>query len=119
LDALNALQSEGRAEQLSRAGELAKESEELPQLLEVWLSWWRDLLLLQSGMVAGSNTDGVRVTNVDREPLLLVQVAQLSTAQIQAALQATRLAVRQLGQNANPRLVMEVLALSLPRVGSK
>jgi hypothetical protein len=73
------------------------------------------LLLLQSGSPAEKTADGARITNVDREPLLHVQASQFSTAQVQAALQATRSAVRQLGQNANPRLVMEVLALSLPR----
>jgi DNA polymerase III subunit delta' len=115
LAALDALEGEGRAEQLSRAGELAKDSDELPQVLEVWLTWWRDLLLLQSGIVSEGGGDGARVTNVDREPLLRAQAEQFSTAEVQAALQATRSAGRQLEQNANPRLVMEVLALSLPR----
>jgi DNA polymerase III subunit delta' len=118
LDSLSALEREGRAEQLTRAGELAKESEELPQLLEIWLSWWRDLLLLQSGTVVGSSEQVGRITNMDREPLLRAEAEQFSTAQIQAALQATRAAARQLRQNANARLVMEVLALNLPRAAS-
>ncbi len=110
LDALDALVREGRAERLTRSGELAKAAEELPQLFEFWLTWWRDVLLLQSG-------DGVRIVNVDREVALDSQARQLSTAEVQAALKATRAAVRQLEQNANARLVTEVLALSLPRSG--
>jgi DNA polymerase-3 subunit delta' len=115
LDALNALGGEGRAERLSRAGELAKDAEELPQVLELWLTWWRDVLLLQSGFIPGGGADGARVTNVDREELLRAQADHFSIEEVQAVLQATRAAVRQLEQNANARLVMEVLALSLPR----
>ncbi len=115
LDALNALGREGRAERLSRASELAKETEELPQVLEFWLTWWRDVLLLQSETVPAGGGDGARVTNVDREELLRGQADHLSIEEVQAALKATRAAVRQLEQNANARLVMEVLALSLPR----
>ena len=115
LDALYALEGEGRAEQLTRAGELAKDSVELPQVLDVWLTWWRDVLLLQSGADSGVGVDGARLTNVDREPLLQAQAAQFSTMEVQTALQGTLAALRQLDQNANSRLVMEVLALTLPR----
>ncbi len=115
LDALNALGREGRAERLSRAGELAKKTEELPQVLEFWLTWWRDVVLLQSETVPAGGGDGARVTNVDRKELLRGQADHLSIEEVQAALKATRAAVRQLEQNANARLVMEVLALSLPR----
>jgi DNA polymerase-3 subunit delta' len=114
LNALNALEGEGRAEQLSRAEELAKEPEELPDVLEAWLSWWRDLLLLQSETIPEGGR-AARITNVDREPQLRAEATKFSTAQVQAALQATRAAGRQLEQNANARLVMQVLALNLPR----
>ncbi len=115
LDALNALGREGRAERLSRASELAKETEQLPQVLEFWLTWWRDVLLLQSETVPKGGANGARVTNVDREESLRGQAAHLSLEEVEAALKATRAAARQLEQNANARLVMEVLALSLPR----
>jgi DNA polymerase-3 subunit delta' len=108
LSALKAMLNEGRAERLTRAGDLAKSSDELPQLLELWLTWWRDVLLLQSG-------DGARIVNVDWEDALRAEAAHFSIEQVQAALTATRTAARQLEQNANARLVTEVLALSLPR----
>jgi DNA polymerase III subunit delta' len=115
LEALGALLNEGRAERLTRAGDLAKESDELPQLLELWLTWWRDVLLLKSGIVLAGDGAGARLTNVDREEILRAQAERFSTAEVQGALKATRDATRQLGQNANARLVMEVLALGLPR----
>lgn len=115
LDSLDALEGEGLAERLGRAGDLAKEPEILPEILETWLTWWRDLLLMHSGAVEKGDRDGARITNIDRERFLRAQSTRYSTEQIEAALQATRLAGRQLGQNANARLVMEVLALNLPR----
>lgn len=108
LDALNALVREGRAERITRAEKLSKDSAELPQVLETWLTWWRDVLLM-------SNQEAARVTNVDYSASLQDQANQFSIDDIQRALNATRTAARQLGHNANARLVTEVLALSLPR----
>ncbi|HZQ05663.1 MAG TPA: DNA polymerase III subunit delta' C-terminal domain-containing protein [Anaerolineae bacterium] len=108
LDALNALVREGRAERLMRAEGLAKDSSELPQVFETWMTWWRDVMLLW-------NNTGARITNVDYASLLEQQASQFSLEDIEGALNATRTASRQLGHNANARLVTEVLALKLPR----
>lgn len=107
LEALHALMREGRAERLIRAGKLAEEASELPEVLETWLTWWRDLLLLRGG-------DDGRVMNVDYYDALVAQVNRLPLAALAGALTATRTALRQLQQNANARLVTEVLALDLP-----
>ncbi len=108
LDNLSGMLDEGRAERLARAGELASESDTLPELLQTWLTWWRDLLLIQSG-------DRERINNLDREAALDRDAGNLTTAQVEKALRATRTALRQLEQNANARLAVEVLALDLPR----
>lgn len=108
LDALSALVREGRAERITRAEKLAKQSAELPQLLETWQTWWRDLLML-------SQHENARVTNADYTGPLTRDAEQFTVAEIQRALDATRTAARQLGQNANARLVTEVLVLRLPR----
>ncbi len=109
LDALSALVREGKAERIARAEKLAKDSSELPQMFETWQTWWRDILLL-------SNEQSARVTNVDYLNVLQEQAGIFSLEEIQRALNATRNAARQVGQNVNARLVTEVLALSLPRV---
>ncbi|MBI4674643.1 MAG: hypothetical protein HY741_23610 [Chloroflexi bacterium] len=109
LDALYALAREGRAERITRAEGLAKDSAALPQVFETWLTWWRDVLLLRS------QQENARVTNVDYVTQLEQHAGAFSIDDIQRALNATRAAARQLGQNANARLVTEVLALSLPR----
>lgn len=108
LDAVNALVREGRAERITRAEKLAKDAAELPQVFETWQTWWRDVLLL-------SNNQDARVTNIDYFNALQEQAGIFSLAEIQRALNATRSAARQLGQNVNARLVTEVLVLSLPR----
>lgn len=108
LYALTALVREGRAERITRAEKLARQSAELPQLLETWQTWWRDVLLL-------SQHENARITNVDYSTPLAQHAEQFNVAEIQHALDATRTAARQLGQNANARLVTEVLALNLPR----
>jgi hypothetical protein len=125
LDALNMLVSEGRAERITRAEGLAKDSAELPQVFETWQTWWRDVLLLaaEGKDLTGSGGELHRrkpvrssVTNVDYGDALEEHARRFSIQEVQGALNATRLAVRQLGQNANARLVTEVLALRLPRV---
>ena len=40
--------SEGRAERLARAEKLSGDDEELQALLDEWLGWWRDVLLVHA-----------------------------------------------------------------------
>lgn len=107
LDELNAALAEGRAERLLRADPLSKKSDDLPELLETWLGWWRDVVLIQNG-------DGSRITNVDREDALRDQANRFTMEQAQSALQAVRATARYLTQNVNARLALEVLLLNLP-----
>lgn len=107
LDELATTLAEGRAERLTRAGELAKDAEGLPELLEEWVDWWRDVVLIQSGKAA-------RIKNADRERLLQDHAQRLTLEQVSAALAETRATMRRLEQNANTRLALEVLLLKLP-----
>lgn len=102
---------EGRAERLARAETLAKQSEQLPQVLETWLGWWRDLLWLQNG-------DDSRITNVDRQDALREYAQCFTMEQAQRTLQALRATARAVTQNVNARLALEVLLLNLPRATS-
>jgi len=75
--------------------------------LDLWLSWWRDLLLVKVGCSGD-------ITNVDRLAMLVDMARGYSLAQIKAFINSIRAAGEQLGQNANPQLVLEVLMLSTP-----
>jgi len=107
LDELNAAINEGRAERLLRADTLAKKGDDLPELLETWLGWWRDVLLIRNG-------DGSRITNVDRADALREHADRFTVEQAHSTLQAVRATARYLTQNVNARLALEVLLLNLP-----
>lgn len=107
LDELNAALTEGRAERLQRAETLAKQSEHLPDLLETWLGWWRDVIWIQQG-------NDSRITNIDRYDALREQAHRFTREQAQRTLQAVRTTARYLTQNVNARLALEVLLLNLP-----
>ncbi|MFH0768614.1 MAG: hypothetical protein V1932_03485, partial [Chloroflexota bacterium] len=77
--------------------------------LDLWLIWWRDLLLVKIGL----NED---ITNVDRLDTLIDMAKDYSLAQIRAFINSILLAEQELGQNASPRLVLEVLMLNIPVV---
>lgn len=77
------------------------------EVLDLWLDWWRDLLLVKLGA-----TD--TITNIDHEAELTEMGRSYSLHQIRAFIDSIHVAGEQLGQNANPRLVLEVLMLSIP-----
>ena len=80
------------------------------QKLDLWLDWWRDLLLVKVGC-----SDAV--TSVDRLATLIGIAEGYSLAQIRAFVDGVRTAKEQLKLNANPQLVLEVLMLSIPDEG--
>jgi len=79
--------------------------------LDLWLDWWRDLLLVKVGL-------SDIVTNIDRLTVLNDMAGCYSLAQIRGFIDSIWAAGEQLGQNANPRLVLEVLMLGIPEKGS-
>ena len=76
--------------------------------LDLWLGWWRDLLLVKAGL-------GDAITNVDRLDTLVNLAEGYSLVQIRAFIDNLQAATEQLWQNASPRLVLEVLMLDLPK----
>ncbi len=77
------------------------------EVLDLWLDWWHDLLLVKVG-----SSDAI--TNVDLEATLVEMTRGYNLGQIKDAINSIQGAERQLRQNANPRLVLEVLMLSIP-----
>jgi DNA polymerase-3 subunit delta' len=77
------------------------------EVLDLWLDWWRDLLLVKIGC-------GDIITNVDRLDKLVEIAEDYRLAQIKAFINSIQAAGEQLRQNANPRLVLEVLMLDMP-----
>lgn len=107
LDNLAVLMSKGRVERLAYAADLGRDSALAREVLNLWLGWWRDVLLLASG-------SHVTITNVDREAALHQQAGQVTRRQAQRMVAKLRAISKNLDQNVNLRLALEVLMLSLP-----
>lgn len=75
--------------------------------LDVWLSWWRDAMLVRAGRDA-------TITNLDRRDALTAVADRLALDEIAAQTQRVRTTIRWIGQNVNARLALEVLMMDLP-----
>jgi DNA polymerase-3 subunit delta' len=108
LDDMVKLLHSSRVDRFAYAGSLARESpESVLETLELWMGWWRDVLLLVS-------RSPVPLANIDRRTEL-AQTAELCDVTLtHSALAALQTAVDQLAHNANTRLVLEILFLDLP-----
>ena len=99
-------------DRFSYASELAslfyRNRQEAGEELNMWLQWWRDLLLLKEGAEEF-------IYNVDRVGSLREQANRYSTAQVAVFIRAVLKTLDALEQNANSQLALEVLMLSLPR----
>ncbi len=73
--------------------------------LELWLTWWRDVLLMKTGAEEF-------LTNIDRQGSLREQASSAGLQSIRDVIQSIQTAMAQLEQNANPRLTMDVLMLN-------
>jgi len=116
LDELVSLNDANLEQQFAFAARLAaqfnKNRDSVEEMLELWLGWWRDVILTKEGCIQF-------ITNIDREAALLNHAECYSITSIRGLIEAIREAVGQLEQNANPRLVLEVLMLSIPNRGER
>ena len=109
LNDLLALLRMSRADRLAYAQNLSRDQNAIKETLALWLTIWRDLLLLQSG----SQT---RLTNLDWQEKLQIMARQTSIAQAKAIVARLRTALINLEHNVNPRLNLEVVLLKLPQL---
>jgi DNA polymerase-3 subunit delta' len=78
------------------------------EIMEIWLDWWRDLMLIKGGCKEA-------ITNVDYEIALEKQARGLSLSEIKGFLANLCLLQEEVSKNVNPRLALESLMLKLPR----
>ncbi|HEX2623593.1 MAG TPA: DNA polymerase III subunit, partial [Phototrophicaceae bacterium] len=96
-----------RTARFDLAGDLSKDKNALPQLLELWQTYWRDLMLHAAGSpVKPANSD--RLTHIER------LMYKLNTEDAFQALKATQTLLSQLATNTNLRLALEVMMLGYP-----
>jgi DNA polymerase-3 subunit delta' len=108
LDDLDRLLGASSAQRFRYAERLARDPTATQETLDLWIGWWRDVLLC----AADTNTP---LTNVDRQSTLHDYAHRFEVHGSAAVLEALRSAAERLRRNANPRLTLEVLMLDLPR----
>jgi DNA polymerase-3 subunit delta' len=108
LDAVNADYEARFSYAAQLAAEFSRNRELVLGILSLWLDWWRDLLLVKVDLRE-------TITNVDKLAELIDGADRYSLSQIRAFINSLQAAREQLRQNANPRLVLEVLMLNMPR----
>ena len=109
LETLAKLSTSGRVERFEVAQRLSTESEKLSGILELWLLWWRDIVL------AANNCLDL-IVNVDMQGLIQNQATKIGAADSQRMVRAILVTIEALEQNVNARVALEVLMLDLPTV---
>lgn len=107
LEALARLLTVGRVERLEYAQQVGGDAAACRKLVELWATWWRDLLVLN-----GHGED--HLLNVDGAGELWSWEGQSSVPLAGSMLDALQATANQLEANVNPRLAMEGLLLKLP-----
>ncbi|MDE3074525.1 MAG: hypothetical protein KGJ86_03770 [Chloroflexota bacterium] len=99
------------AERFRIAEELAAQAASRPEatidVLQLWLGWLRDLLLLLEGC-------GDLIGGVDQSEALTAAAEELDSRAAQSCIQALQRAIAQTQSSTNTRLALEVLMLRLP-----
>ena len=107
LDGLEQVLQSNRAGRFSIAEALSKDKQSLFPLLELWLTFWRDLVLLCEG-------SSLEPSNVDRADTLDKLSRYVAADEALKALNATQTALKTLQTNANTRLTLEIMFLDYP-----
>jgi DNA polymerase-3 subunit delta' len=98
-----------RVGRFALAERLSRDKPALSAILDLWLSYWRDALLLTHATVTP-------ITNRDHDHALRQIATTLKLDDILKAIHAIQRTSRYLEANVNTRLAVEVLMLDLPRL---
>jgi DNA polymerase-3 subunit delta' len=107
LDLLEQGLGQNRLGRFNIAEDLSKDKSALAPLLALWLSYWRDLVLI-------CERSDISITNIDRSATLRKIAAAIQPQAAVKALRATQTMLNLLSTNANLRLALEVMFLDYP-----
>lgn len=103
----------GTHERFAQANNLAmafsRDRSAVMDMLDLWLEWWRDVLLIQAGCEG-------QVVNAHLTAELKAIAYEGTLPSTVDVIEAVRSTKTQLARNANARLALEVLLLDLPRI---
>jgi DNA polymerase III subunit delta' len=109
LDDLQVMLKSDRVARFAYADELTKKSERAREAIDLWRTWWRDVLLTASGSTA-------ELINIDRVAQVQALATQVDVNQAKSAADACGRALWQMDRNVTARLVVEVLLLDMPMI---
>ncbi len=109
LDDLQTLLPAPRVDKFSYADKLSKDKDAMRQVIMIWLSYWRDVML----RVAGAETP---LINVDRNMEIEFLAGRLDLATARRVLADLESALEKMDRNVNSRLLAEVLLLDWPHL---
>jgi len=113
LETLQKLTKAGRVERLAFAAELAtkRNNKQLFGLLELWMLWWRDVMLAQSGCVDSC-------CNVDKRAEILHYAQAIPQHIVQQYIHTLRRIESYLRHTTSLRMALDVVLLQLPRIAA-
>ena len=107
------LMHDGLEARFEYANELARgfasNRDSTQKTLALWLEWWRDVMMVKEGAPE-------LAANLSRSDELHAASSSLSRGQVLGAIRSIQEASQDLERNVNPRLALEGLMLSLPRL---
>ncbi|HLX41307.1 MAG TPA: hypothetical protein VKR42_12295, partial [Ktedonobacteraceae bacterium] len=109
LETLSKLPTVSKVQRFDIAQRLSADTEKARAVLELWLLWWRD-------MVLAANTCLDLTVNVDMRDTLKQQAAKVGTTEAERMVRAILGTMDALDQNVNARAALEVLMLDLPKM---
>jgi len=109
LNDLQSLISASRVEKFTYADKLSKDKESMRQVVLIWLSYWRDVML----RTAQAETP---LVNLDRNVEIENLAGRLDLSTARRVTSAMEDVLEKMERNVNPRLLAEVLLLDLPKL---
>jgi DNA polymerase-3 subunit delta' len=109
LEELIQLLASSRRERFAFAFGRVKDKDDLRSELQVWLTFWRDVLMCAAGM-----TD--TITNLDHSTQLKSLANDIGLSKAQFYVSAIEDTMDRIDRNVNPRLALEVLLMDFPRI---
>ncbi|HUH95865.1 MAG TPA: DNA polymerase III subunit delta' [Anaerolineales bacterium] len=109
LNELRSLMIASRLDKFSYAEKLAKDKDAMRNVLLLWLSYWRDVLLRAGG-------SGGPIANIDRAQDIEGLVERISMSEARRVVSALEKSLAQLESNVNARLLGEIVLLDWPKI---
>jgi DNA polymerase-3 subunit delta' len=109
LEDLLHLLGDSRTTRFALAKELADHKEDLRNELQVWLTLWRDVMVLTTG-------SKLSITNLDYSTPINILAGGISIHEARFYVNAIESTLDQIDRNVNARLALEVLLMDFPRI---